>query len=120
MILNIIPSNYERTLKNHFHKNFGINLFLEKYQAYITKIDNDANNKGRYDNFLNDLGIREKYRALPVEDQQIVKEFLSAFRQSGTDFGFRFGTDDYPGSVVSSQWKAETLYYLQCDAGLGI
>ena len=59
-------------------KNFGINLFLEKYQAYITKIDNDANNKGRYDNFLNDLGIREKYRALPVEDQQIVKEFLSA------------------------------------------
>ena len=57
---------------------FGINLFLEKYQAYITKIDNDANNKGRYDNFLNDLGIREKYRALPVEDQQIVKEFLSA------------------------------------------
>ena len=78
LILNIIPSNYERTLKNHFHKNFGINLFLEKYQAYITKIDNDANNKGRYDNFLNDLGIREKYRALPVEDQQIVKEFLSA------------------------------------------
>ena len=57
--------HYERTLKNHFHKNFGINLFLEKYQAYITKIDNDANNKGRYDNFLNDLGIREKYRALP-------------------------------------------------------
>ena len=33
LILNIIPSNYERTLKNHFHKNFGINLFLEKYQA---------------------------------------------------------------------------------------
>lgn len=78
LILDIIPSNYERTLKNHFHKNFGINLFLEKYQAYITKVDNDANNKGRYDNFLNDLGIREKYRALPEEDQHIVKEFLSA------------------------------------------
>lgn len=78
LILSIIPSNYERTLKNHFHKNFGINLFLEKYQAYITKVDNDANNKGRYDNFLNDLGIREKYRALSVEDQNVVKEFLSA------------------------------------------
>ena len=78
LILSIIPSNYERTLKNHFHKNFGINLFLEKYQAYITKVDNDANNKGRYDNFLNDLGIRDKYRALAVEDQNIVKEFLSA------------------------------------------
>ena len=78
LILNIIPSNYERTLRNHFHKNFGINLFLEKYQAYITKVDNDANNKGRYDNFLNDLGIREKYRALSAEDQNVVKEFLSA------------------------------------------
>ncbi len=78
LILSIIPSNYERTLKNHFHKNFGINLFLEKYQAYITKVDNEANNKGRYDNFLNDLGIREKYRALSVADQDVVKEFLSA------------------------------------------
>ena len=78
LILSIIPSNYERTLKNHFHKNFGINLFLEKYQAYITKVDNDANNKGRYDNFLNDLGIREKYRALSPEEQEVVKEFLSA------------------------------------------
>lgn len=78
LILSIIPSNYERTLKNHFHKNFGINLFLEKYQAYITKTDNESNNKGRYDNFLNDLGIREKYRALSTEDQNIVKDFLSA------------------------------------------
>lgn len=78
LILSIIPSNYERTLKNHFHKNFGINLFLEKYQTYITKIDNESNNKGRYDNFLNDLGIRDKYRALSEEDQVIVKDFLSA------------------------------------------
>lgn len=78
LILSIIPSNYERTLKNHFHKNFGINLFLEKYQTYITKIDNESNNKGRYDNFLNDLGIRDKYRALSEEDQTIVKDFLSA------------------------------------------
>lgn len=78
LILSIIPSNYERTLKNHFHKNFGINLFLEKYQSYITKIDNESNNKGRYDNFLNDLGIRDKYRALSEEDQGIVKDFLSA------------------------------------------
>ena len=78
LILSIIPSNYERTLKNHFHKNFGINLFLEKYQTYITKVDNDANNKGRYDNFLNDLGIRDKYWALSKKDQDIVKEFLAA------------------------------------------
>ncbi|MGL4411921.1 MAG: aminotransferase class I/II-fold pyridoxal phosphate-dependent enzyme [Bacteroidales bacterium] len=78
LILDIIPSNYERTLKNHFHKNFGINLFLEKYQAYISKIENESNNKGRYDNFLNDLGIREKYYALSPEEQSIVKEFLAA------------------------------------------
>lgn len=78
LILDIIPSNYERTLKNHFHKNFGINLFLERYQAYITKVDNESNNKGRFDNFLIDLGIREKYRALSPEEQNIVKNFLSA------------------------------------------
>lgn len=78
LILDIIPSNYERTLKNHFHKNFGINLFLEKYQEYITKVDNESNNKGRYDNFLTDLGIKEKYRALPADEQNIVKDFLSA------------------------------------------
>lgn len=78
LILGIIPSNYERTLKNHFHKNFGINLFLEKYQEYITKVDNESNNKGRYDNFLIDLGIRDKYKALSKEDQNIVKDFLSA------------------------------------------
>lgn len=78
LILSIIPSNYERTLRNHFHKNFGINLFLEKYQEYITKVDNESNNKGRYDNFLNDLGIKEKYLALSSTDRNIVKDFLSA------------------------------------------
>ncbi len=78
LILDIIPSNYERTLKNHFHKNFGINLFLEKYQAYITKVDNESNNKGRFDNFLIDLGIKEKYAALSKDEQDVVKNFLSA------------------------------------------
>ena len=38
LILDVIPSCYERTLKNHFHKNFGINLFLEKFQEYLTKV----------------------------------------------------------------------------------
>ena len=42
LILDVIPSCYERTLKNHFHKNFGINLFLEKYQEYLTKVGKDA------------------------------------------------------------------------------
>lgn len=78
LILKVIPSNYERTLKNHFHKNFGINLFLEKYQAYITKADNTSNNKGRFDNFLIDLGIKDKYSALNPEEREIVKNFLSA------------------------------------------
>ena len=78
LILGIIPSNYERTLKNHFHKNFGINLFLEKYQAYITKVDNESNNKGRFDNFLIDLGIKDKYCALSKADRDVVRNFLSA------------------------------------------
>ncbi len=78
LILDIIPSNYERTLKNHFHKNFGINLFLEKYQEYVTKVSKDADNKGRYEKFLIDLGIRDKYFALSVEDRDIVKNFLAS------------------------------------------
>ena len=78
MILEIIPSCYERTLHNHFHKNFGINLFLEKYQEYLTKTIKDADNKGRYEKFLIDLGIRDKYFSLSEEDQNIVKNFLSA------------------------------------------
>lgn len=78
LILDIIPSCYERTLKNHFHKNFGINLFLEKYQEYITKAGRDADNKGRFEKFLIDLGIRDKYFALSEEDKGIVKNFLSA------------------------------------------
>ena len=78
LILDIIPSCYERTLKNHFHKNFGINLFLEKYKEYLTKSSRNADNKGRFEKFLIDLGIREKYFALGVEDQDIVKSFLAA------------------------------------------
>ena len=78
LILDIIPSCYERTLKNHFHKNFGINLFLEKYQKFLTKVGKDADNKGRFEKFLIDLGIRDKYFALNDEDKDIVKNFLSA------------------------------------------
>ena len=78
LILDIIPSCYERTLHNHFHKNFGINLFLEKYQEYLTKTGKDADNKGRFEKFLIDLGIRDKYFALKEEDKEIVKNFLAA------------------------------------------
>lgn len=78
LILDIIPSCYERTLKNHFHKNFGINLFLERYKEYITKAGKDADNKGRFEKFLIDLGIRDKYFALGDEDRDIVKNFLAA------------------------------------------
>ncbi|MFR4026658.1 MAG: aminotransferase class I/II-fold pyridoxal phosphate-dependent enzyme [Alistipes indistinctus] len=78
LILDIIPSCYERTLHNHFHKNFGINLFLEKYQEYLTKTGKDADNKGRFEKFLIDLGIRDKYFALSDDDKEIVKNFLSA------------------------------------------
>ncbi len=78
LILDIIPSCYERTLKNHFHKNFGINLFLEKYKEYLTKTGREADNKGRFEKFLIDLGIRDKYFSLGEEDRDIVKNFLSA------------------------------------------
>lgn len=78
LILDIIPSCYERTLKNHFHKNFGINLFLEKYQEYLRKTTREADNKGRYEKFLIDLGIRDKYFSLSDEDKDIVKNFLSS------------------------------------------
>ena len=78
LILDIIPSCYERTLKNHFHKNFGINLFLERYKEHLTKSSRNADNKGRFEKFLIDLGIRDKYFALGVEDQNIVKSFLAA------------------------------------------
>lgn len=78
LILDIIPSCYERTLKNHFHKNFGINLFLEKYQEYLRKTTREADNKGRYEKFLIDLGIRDKYFSLSDEDKDIVKNFLAS------------------------------------------
>lgn len=78
LILDIVPSGYERTLKNHFHKNFGINLFLEKYQEYLRKTTREADNKGRFEKFLIDLGIRDKYFALADDDKEIVKNFLAA------------------------------------------
>src|SRR3989339_517535 len=77
VILNVIPDTYQRTLSNHFHKNFGINLFLEKYKQYLVKAENEADNKGRFSNFLIDLGINDKYLALTEKDQDIIKEFLS-------------------------------------------
>ena len=76
-IINIIPNNFQRTLKNHFHKNFGINLFLEKYKEYITKVENDSNNKGRFTNFLIDIGIDEAYQKKSASEQKTIKEFIS-------------------------------------------
>ncbi|MFA5849186.1 MAG: aminotransferase class I/II-fold pyridoxal phosphate-dependent enzyme [Bacteroidales bacterium] len=83
LILGIIPNNYERTLKNHFHKNFGVNLFFEKYQQYLVKTDNEANNHGRFDNFLIDLGIKEKYEMLAPAEQEVVRNFISALGNLG-------------------------------------
>ncbi|MFA8299550.1 MAG: aminotransferase class I/II-fold pyridoxal phosphate-dependent enzyme [Hyphomicrobiales bacterium] len=77
IIVKILPDNYKRTLKNHFHKNFGINLFLEKYQEYLKKKDNQANNKGRFQNLLIDLGIEEEYNQLTDEERATVRDFLS-------------------------------------------
>jgi aspartate/methionine/tyrosine aminotransferase len=77
VILDLYPDTYQRTLKNHFHKNFGINLFLEKYKQYLIKAENEADNDGRLKNVLIDLGISDKYNALSSKDQQIIKEFIS-------------------------------------------
>jgi hypothetical protein len=77
-IIDIIPNNYQRTLKNHFHKNFGVNLFLERYKAYITKVENESNNKGRFTNFLIDIGINEEYQKKTPEQQKVIKEFVSS------------------------------------------
>ncbi|MEN8122145.1 MAG: aminotransferase class I/II-fold pyridoxal phosphate-dependent enzyme, partial [Bacteroidota bacterium] len=76
-ILDILPTNYHRTLKNHFHKNFGINLFLEKYKEYLTKSENTSDNRGRYNNFLIDLGIKDDYDRKTKEEQNIIKSFVS-------------------------------------------
>ncbi len=77
VILDIMPTNYHRTLHNHFHKNFGINLFLEKYKEYITKSENTADNTGRFNNFLIDLGIKEQYEKKTPEQKNIIKSFIS-------------------------------------------
>ncbi len=77
VILNVIPDTYQRTLKNHFHKNFGLNLFLEKYKQYLIKAENEADNTGRFNNFLIDLGVYEKYNSLNTKGQDIIKEFIS-------------------------------------------
>lgn len=76
-IINIIPNNYQRTLKNHFHKNFGINLFLEKYKEFITKVENESDNLGRFYNLLIDLGIKEDFDKRSEEEKEIIKEFVS-------------------------------------------
>ena len=77
VILDIIPDSYQRTLHNHFHKNFGINLFLERYKEYLIKVENEADNKGRFRNLLIDLGIEKKYEQKSDEDKQIIREFIS-------------------------------------------
>ncbi len=76
-IINFIPDNYKRTLHNHFHKNFGVNLFLERYQKHITKVDNESDNKGRFRNILIDLGIYKDYERLNSTDKNIIKGFIS-------------------------------------------
>ena len=76
-IIDFIPDNYKRTLHNHFHKNFGINLFLERYQKYITKVDNESDNKGRFRNILIDLGVYKDYERLNDADKEIIKGFIS-------------------------------------------
>ncbi|MCK4630085.1 MAG: aminotransferase class I/II-fold pyridoxal phosphate-dependent enzyme, partial [Bacteroidales bacterium] len=76
-ILDIVPDNYQRTIHNHFHKNFGINLFLEKYKEYLTKVENSADNQGRFRNLLIDLGIEEKYNKKDPSGKQIINEFIS-------------------------------------------
>ncbi len=76
-IINFIPDSYKRTLHNHFHKNFGVNLFLEKYQKYIAKVDNESDNKGRFRNVLIDLGVYKDYEKLGSDEQKIIKEFIS-------------------------------------------
>ncbi|MCP5062117.1 MAG: aminotransferase class I/II-fold pyridoxal phosphate-dependent enzyme [Ignavibacteriae bacterium] len=76
-IIDTIPDNYQRTLETHFHKNFGINLFLEKYKDFITKVENESDNKGRFDNLLIDLGIKASYDTKPKEEKDIIKEFVS-------------------------------------------
>ncbi|MCC7520932.1 MAG: aminotransferase class I/II-fold pyridoxal phosphate-dependent enzyme [Flavobacteriaceae bacterium] len=77
LIMEVIPDSYERTLHNHFHKNFGINLFLERYRDYMIITENEADNSGRFKNFLIELGIYEKYKSLPQDRRKLVAEFLS-------------------------------------------
>ncbi len=77
VILDIIPNNYQRTLDNHFHKNFGLNLFLEKYKEHITKVENEATNKGRFRNLLLDLGIETRYKQKPDNEKQIINDFIA-------------------------------------------
>ena len=77
VILDIIPDTYQRTLHTHFHKNFGLNLFLEKYKEYLTKVENEADNRGRLMNFLIDLGIDQEYMMRSKEEQKIIREFIS-------------------------------------------
>ncbi|SFE55326.1 aminotransferase class I/II-fold pyridoxal phosphate-dependent enzyme [Thermophagus xiamenensis] len=76
-IINFIPDNYKRTLHNHFHKNFGVNLFLEKYQKYIAKVDNESDNQGRFRNVLIDLGVYKDFERLGDKEKQIIKDFIS-------------------------------------------
>ena len=78
VILDLYPDTYQRTLKNHFHKNFGINLFLEKYKQYLIKAENEADNDGRLKNVLIDLGILDKYNTCTPSEQHIIKEFISS------------------------------------------
>ncbi len=77
VIIDVIPDSYERTLQNHFHKNFGINLFLERYRDYMIIHENEADNKGRYRNMLIELGIYHKYKSLKDKEKKYLSEFLA-------------------------------------------
>jgi hypothetical protein len=77
VILDVLPNCYERTLKNHFHKNFGLNLFLERYKEYLIKAESNADSGGRLTNLLLDLGIEQKYSRLKNGDKKIINEFIA-------------------------------------------
>ncbi|MFA8449710.1 MAG: aminotransferase class I/II-fold pyridoxal phosphate-dependent enzyme [Bacteroidales bacterium] len=82
VISKVLPSNYKRTLHNHFHKNFGINLFLEKYQDYLKKRDNISDSVGRFKNLIIDLGVEHEYNLLKSGEKEIVREFFSNLSNS--------------------------------------
>ncbi len=80
VILKLMPDVYKRTLKNHFHNNFGINTELEKYKDFIAKQNTEDSPEGNLRNFLTDLGIINEFEAFEKEhpeDSQIFRTFIN-------------------------------------------